>query len=166
MEFVHAMKDIIKREDAIYRKVLLLEERMSGAILERNGKLMESIAFEEESLLQGLEVIEKERARTVEKHVRDRGMHGTLSGLRIRELVDDRDGASVSLLKSADELKDLLQKIKSLQETNCTMMRDNMELFREMIRGVKGVISEQTGYSERGIERSSLSGSLILDRKI
>jgi flagellar biosynthesis/type III secretory pathway chaperone len=158
---------ILNEELRLYTDLYELEEKKSDAIVSTDGKALESAAAGQETILARVAKLEKARRKYIAVYaemnrLNDLGREVTLSDV-VRLMDED---SSCRLLATGMELRKLLTRIAALHETNQRLIADNLEFFEMLMSGLKSTVSVNTGYSEKGMERSRVAGSLIFNRRI
>ncbi len=164
---VAELEKILNEELHLYADLYALEEKKSEAILRKNGKALESTSAEQETILTRVTKLEKSRRKYIAiyaemNRLNDLGREVTLSDV-VRLMDED---SSCRLLGTGMELKKLLTKISALHETNRRLIQDNLDFFNMLLSGLKSSVSVNMGYSEKGMERSKVEGSLIFNKRI
>lgn len=159
------LEKTLKDEIDIYHKLYGLEERKSRAIVERDGKYLESLSAEQEGLLSLLARQESRRKRLIEEYKTGNRLDDLSREVTLKEIVRSMDeDSSHKLLRLGMDLRRGLIKMKSLQETNRKLIEDNMEFFDILLSNLKSFVSLKTGYSVRGIEENRVSSSLLFNK--
>jgi flagellar biosynthesis/type III secretory pathway chaperone len=159
-----ALKEILESEYELYRSLYDLEEEKSSAIINRDGASIESISRDQEALLDRISKFESRRKSLIEEC--NRSSHSEDIGEITLKDISAMDGdSSQKLLPLGRELKAVLHKIRSLQETNQRLLNDNIEFFNMIMSGFKSSISAR-GYSENGVEESRVTDSIIFNQRI
>lgn len=161
------LTSIISEELSIFNQILDLEQKKSDAIINKDGMLLEKLSREQEKYLEKIDPIETARKKITD-HYSDSKFDSeiTLKDIAFQEgnpysLQDDSP-----LLKKGHELRRILEKIKSHQDTNLRMIDDNLEFFRRMMDELKDHAVPETGYSKNGVEKNNKVNPLLLDKKI
>ena len=161
------LEKVLREEIDVYSGLYALEERKSGAIIDKDGRLMESISREQEVLLSRVEKLEEARVRLIFNLAGDRPSDDahpapTLSEIA-RHVDDDSAGRIVSI---GMELKGLLTRLDSLYKTNKRLIEDNLEFYDILLSGLRSTASISTGYCVNGVEKSRVSGSMIFNKTV
>ncbi len=161
------LEKILKLEHELYHRLYQLEEQKSEAIIERDGKLLESISMEQESILGRLGRIETEREGAINDYVRLNNLHDFSGALTLRDIVLSMDeDSSHHLMRLGMELKEIVQELSRLQKTNEQLIHDNLEFFNILLSGLREENSLSAGYSNDGKEDSRVASSMIFNQKV
>ena len=155
------IEKVLRDEIDVYSGLYALEERKSDAIIDKDGRLMESISREQEALLARVERLEEARIRLVREMAAD-GATPTLSDVARRA----NEGEAGRMVSIGMELKGLLSRLDALYKTNKRLIEDNLEFYEILLSGLKSTASISTGYSAGGLEKSRVSGSMIFNKTV
>lgn len=164
-ESIVELEQILQSEYELYSRLYELEQEKSEAILNRNGATIESFAREQERLLGEIAVQESRRKNALDRYQRLHHIDIGQDDITLTNLVSMEDEGSSHLLATGRELKTLLLKIRSLQETNQKLLQDNIEFFNALITRFKNSVSLR-GYSEKGSEEFTMTDSVMINRRI
>lgn len=159
------IEKVLRDEIDVYSGLYALEERKSDAIIDKDGRLMESISREQEALLARVERLEEARVRLVREMAADAPADGstpTLSDVARRA----NGGEAGRMVSIGMELKGLLSRLDALYKTNKRLIEDNLEFYEILLSGLKSTASISTGYSAGGLEKSRVSGSMIFNKTV
>jgi len=161
------LTNIIIEELGIFNHILMLEQEKSDAILNKNGTLLEKLSREQEKYLEKIDPIETARKKITGRYSGSTpGNTFTLKDIASREGIPYSLQADNPLVKKGNELKRILEKIKSRQDTNLRMINDNLEFFSQMLNELKDHVLPETGYGKNGIEKPKNANPLLVDKKI
>ncbi|HQP49473.1 MAG TPA: flagellar protein FlgN [Spirochaetota bacterium] len=164
MEILKQLHNILKEETALYTGIYNCEEAKSDAIIEKDGRMLETQSVKQESLLKSLSIVETSRAEFLEELNREYCITQNTADLTISMIASrfDSDYREM-LLDDAENLKGLILKIQSLSETNMKMMNDNLRFFNMLLSDLKGKVSLKTGYTSRAVEEKSIDNPMIFN---
>ncbi|HNR90453.1 MAG TPA: flagellar protein FlgN [Spirochaetota bacterium] len=163
---VRELERVLKNEVAIYHQLYDCEEEKGRAIIARDGALIERLSREQEELMRRLGALERERLALIDEYVRENRINELPGNVTLRQIVAQMDeDSSHRLLAIGMALRSVLTKIQSLQETNRTLLDDNIRFFSILLSTLKDTVSVKTGYSGSGVEESRVSQSLIFNRR-
>jgi flagellar biosynthesis/type III secretory pathway chaperone len=158
-------ENILKSEYELHRSLYDLEEEKSNAIVNRDGASIESLTQDQEALLNRISAFESRRNSLIEEFTKSSHFEG-IGKITLKDIAVLMDGdSSQRLLQLGTNLKEILNKIKSLQETNQRLLSDNIEFFNMMKSGFKSSITAR-GYNESGMEESRVIDSIIFNQMI
>lgn len=159
-----ALQEILESEYTLYRSLYDLEKEKSSAIVNRDGAAIESISQEQEALLNSISEFESRRKSLIEECSRSSHSEGDAE-ITLKDIAAVDGDSSQKLLILGRMFRALLGKMRSLQETNQRLLRDNIEFFNMIMSGFKSSISAR-GYSENGVEESRVTDSIIFNQRI
>ena len=159
------IEKLLRDEIDLYSRLYALEESKSGAIIDKDGRLLESISREQEELLSRVEGLEEARSRLGRELVGSGPSGGTPPTLSdvARHMGEEPAKGLVSI---GMELKALLTKLGSLHKTNKRLIEDNLEFYDILLSGLKNTASFSAGYSAGGLEKPRVSGSMIINKTV
>lgn len=161
---VARIEKILAEELRIYTALYELEDNKGTAIMEKNGELIESLSMKQERLLERVANLEAERMRRIDEYAAQTHPNGLPHEVSLRDIVPAMDKDSGQrLLGLGMELRRLLQRLESLYRTNHKLIEDNLNFFNIMLSGLRSAVSVNTGYSEKGVEKSRVAGALLLN---
>lgn len=167
MNPVARIEKILLEETELYSELYGLEEGKSAAIIERNGKLLESVSQKQEQLLGRIAVLEAAREKHITEYAEINRLDDLPRAVTLRDIVLSMDeDASHRLLRAGMDLKKLLLRLDSLNKTNRTLIEDNLEFFNILLSGLKNTVSVNVGYSDRGLEKPKVGGSLLFNKTV
>jgi flagellar biosynthesis/type III secretory pathway chaperone len=159
------LEQILQSEYELYSRLYELEQDKSDAILNRNGTSIESFAREQEKLLGEIAEQESRRKSALVTYQRLHHLDIGEDDITLTNLVSIEDEGSSDLLGVGRQLRTLLLKIRSLQETNQKLLQDNIEFFNALVARFKNSVSLR-GYSEKGSEEFTMTESVMINRRI
>lgn len=163
MKSVLHMEKVLRQELDLYGEVCALEEEKGGAIIAKDGKLLESLSLEQEKLLGRISSLEERRLVALEAFNCENGSRD----MTLRDIIGSLDGdASNRLARLGTDLKNLLLKIQALIETNEKLAKDNIEFYNILLAEVKSRVSLKTGYNRRAVESNTIENPLIFNRMV
>ncbi len=158
------IKSILKEEAGLFERLYSLERNKTSAIIEHNGSLLEKLSREQEELISGIMALENDRMKRVDafKKVRHIGHQGVSLG-EIAGRIEAPENEQVRLLGRG--LKEIMSRLRRLQETNQSLIRDNMEFYNIMLAGLRRAGSPDTGYGRDGRGEENLRNSILFNKK-
>ena len=167
MKSVLQIEKVLREELDLYGEVCDLEEKKGGAIIAKDGKLLESLSMEQESLLGGVSALEERRHWYIEEYRLENLPAGTNCDVTLRDIMHTLDGGPRErITRLGTELKNLLWKIQALAETNEKLARDNIEFYNILLAELKSRVSLKTGYNRKAVENSTIENPLIFNRMV
>ena len=164
MEILKQLHEILKEETALYKKIYDCEEAKSDAIIEKDGRMLETQSVQQEALLKSLSHIETSRAEFLAHLNAEYGITRDPVDLTVSMIASRFDSEYRSvLLDDAETLKGLVLRIQSLSETNMKMMNDNLRFFNMLLSDLKGKVSLKTGYTSKAVEEKSIDNPMIFN---
>ncbi len=165
MTVILEFEKILESEYELYRSLYDLEEEKSNAIIDGDGASIESLSQDQEALLNRISAFESRRNSLIEELTKSSHFEG-ISEITLKDIAVLMDGdSSQRLLLLGTNLKEILSKMKSLQETNQRLLSDNIEFFNMIKSGFKSTITAR-GYNENGVEESRVTDSIIFNQRI
>lgn len=158
------MGRILKEERGLFENLCSLERNKTGAILDHNGKLLEKISFEQEEILSSISKLEVDRVRHIENFKKHK--HIRKAGISLSEIAEILDGSSAENMRVLGRnLKDVMIRLSRIQETNRTLIHDNMEYYNILMTGLRRDKTLETGYGSDGREEEGLRSSILFNKK-
>lgn len=158
------IEKVLAEELKIYTALYELEEKKGAAIMDRNGSLIESLSTEQERLLERVASLEDKRMRRIEELVARKHLKGMPREASLRDILPVMDGDCAHRLQGlGEEIRRLARRLESLYRTNQQLIEDNLKFFNILLSGLKSTVSVNTGYSEKGVEKSRVTGALLLN---
>ena len=153
---------ILTEESGVFQEILSLEENKTGTIINQDAKLLEKISREQEGFLTILASLEKDRMNRIAEFMKSKNRGKDAISLNdIASLAGPEGGRIRSL---GDNLRRLLARLDSLQETNRTLINDNMEYYNILLSGLKRGRVNGTGYSSDGKEEEKVTQALLFNK--
>ncbi len=161
---VARIEKILAEELRIYTALYELEDNKGTAIMGKNGELIESLSMKQERLLERVANLEAERMRRINEYAVQNHLDELPHEVSLRDIVLAMDKDSAQRLQGlGEELKRLMLRLESLYRTNHQLIKDNLNFFNIMLSGLRSAVSVNTGYSEKGVEKSRVAGALLLN---
>ncbi len=159
------MEKILKEELEIYEQIYALEEQKSEAIMERDGKRLESISLNQERFLKLVERCEKRREEQIEHYRRSNNLDDLIMPATLKNVVHSMDEDSAHhLLRIGLDLKNLLVKFSKLQENNEKLIHDNLEFYDILISGLRNSNAMESGYDQDGCGDEKVKGPILFNQ--
>ncbi|MFA5518745.1 MAG: flagellar protein FlgN [Spirochaetota bacterium] len=160
------LETILKKQMNIYIEILVYEEQKSEAIISKNGKAIQEIASLQEKLIKSVEILESERINLIQLHFTGNKSASNAETITLRELTASMaQQKRLSITRLGEELKSLLLKVRAKQESNFSMLKDNMEYFDILISGLKNSSSVKSGYGKDGKEDERVMNPVLFSQK-
>lgn len=167
MKSVLQLEKVLREELNLYGEVCALEEKKGGAIIAKDGKLLESLSMEQEGLLGGISALEERRRVSIEEYRHENMPAGPDRDVTLGDIIRTLDEVPRErLTRLGTELKNLLFKIQALAETNEKLARDNIEFYNILLAELKSRVSLKTGYNRKAVENSTIENPLIFNRMV
>lgn len=167
INLIGQLANILNDELAIYQEHYRLEADKADAIVARNTAVIESTSLEQETLLKTIAHYESHRKELIREYINRSGIEKSEDDISLKDIIAPLDEhISQQITVPGKELKSLLLKIQRLQETNTTLLNDNLEFYTMLMAGLRNSISDKTGYSREGAEESRITDSILVNRKI
>ena len=164
-DLITELNNILKEEIGLFKELCKLEEEKTEAILEKNGRTLESISCKQEELLKPIDLLESNRRDLIDKY-KDISWPGMASrDISLKDVAALNGRSANGIAEQGMELKKILMKMKSLQEINQKMLNDNLEFFNITINELKNAVSIKSGYGEKGIEKKSITNPLLFNQR-
>lgn len=161
------LEDILKQQILFYKQIVKIEEEKSNAIADRDGKQIEILSMEQEALLHQISKLEDERIKTISDYRELNHLDDIAANITLKDIVRSMDEDSThKLMQYAMQLKKIMMKIKNLQQTNNTLISDNIEFFNILLSGLKESASVKTGYSKEGDSKQIVSNSVLFNKTV
>jgi hypothetical protein len=159
------LEGILNEEITLYTRMCALEELKSEAILGKNGKELEGISRSQEELLAAVSALEERRIRLIDEYAERNHLDDMPRQVTLRDIVFLMDeDSSHRLMRLGMDLKKLLVRLQSLHTTNTTLVDDNLKFFNTLLSGLRSSMTIETGYSKRGVEKTRIADSLLVNR--
>jgi len=149
-----AIDEILRDEMNVYGRMRELEELKTAAIMDRDGRLIESISKEQEDLIIRIDLLEEKRISVTKRAT---GSANTT----LRELAS---GSNHVILRTGSELKNMIRKLQDLQHTNGQLARDNLQYYEAIVNGLRESSSIRSGYGRDGREKSRVARPAIFSQ--
>lgn len=158
------IEKILRQELDLYGSVCALEEEKGGAIIARDGKLLEALSVKQEKLLNRINALEEQRGEAVDEFRKE---HRSGAEASLREIAASLDGEGAArLTRTGAVLKSLLWKIQALTETNGKLAKDSIDFYNVLLAEAKSKVSLKTGYTRKAVENSTIENPLIFNRMV
>ena len=157
------MIQILKEETGLFEKLCALEKDKTAAIVDHNGKLIEKISGEEDTLLARIDELESMRLAQVNSYMRARHIHKAHVTLSDVAAVADKP-SSENMILLGRSLKEVMLRLGRLQETNRVIIHDNMEYYNILLTGLRRDTALEAGYGKDGREEEKLRNSILFNQ--
>ena len=161
-DFLNNIEHILNEEKRIFSEIYKLESDKSEAIIDRDGSLLQKISVTQEEHLAEIQKLEEKRKEIIKIHSSTNSIENSEIAT-LSDIISNEKQANDKLIRTGDRLKNILLKIKSLQEINSQLINDNMEFYNTLLKELKDSVTLKTGYSQKGIENEEVSNSLIFN---
>ena len=129
--------NILQKEVILFSQLYQLEKEKSTAIINIDGKILESISSKQEALLKTIGPLESLRTNIISKYRKTTNNNYMVTSLK--SLTEDmNDDSAANIIQCGKKLRNILKKTKSIQNTNHQMMNDNLKYFNISINKLKG----------------------------
>ncbi len=163
---VFKLENIMNLEREIYQEIYKIEEDKSEAIMKKSGRVIEELSVTQEKLLGKIETLENDRIKLMESYKKTHKLHPPHGGITLQDIIDSTDDETASALKEAGvELKKILLKVKSIQDLNSRLIKDNMEFYDILISGLKNSSTLRSGYGRDGKEQGRVFNPVLFNIK-
>lgn len=163
---IQKLEEVIRLESDIYNGIFIIEENKSEAIINRAGKAIEELSSSQEKLLGKIESLEKKRTDLMDQYRKFALLRHDGEEITLLDIIDSLDGNSSSALqKSGIELKKILRKLKSIQDINTKLLKDNMEFFDLLLSGLRNSSTLKSGYGSDGREQARVFNPVLFNIK-
>lgn len=164
---VAEIEKILTEELQIYTELYNLEERKSGAIADKDGKLMEKICGQQETLVSRVSRLEEHRVKSINRFAGIGGQVNLPGAASLKDIAPLMDAdSSTRIMNKGMELKKLLVRLDSLFQTNNSMIRDNLDFFDMLLSGLRSSAAVTTGYNEKGVDKGRATDSLLFNKTV
>jgi hypothetical protein len=158
------IKNILKEETGLFDRLYTLERTKTSAIIEHNGSLLEKLSLEQEGLFSNIMVLETDRMKRVDEFKKSRKIHDR--GVSLNDIAARMDAPAAEHMRLfGRNLKDMMQRLRRLQETNRVLINDNMEYYNILLTGLRRTGPLDTGYGRDGKEEENLKNSILFNKR-
>jgi len=157
------IKGILREEAGLLDKLYSIERNKTSAIIDHNGSLLELLSREQEELVSTVMSLEAARMKRVDefktaRHIRHRGAS-------LKDIAARMDGPEADQVRSLGRgLKDVMERLRRLQEANQTLIKDNMEYYTIMMTGLRRNGQLDSAYRHDGKEEENLKNSILFNQ--
>jgi hypothetical protein len=163
---VFKLENIMNLEREIYQEIYNIEEIKSEAIMKKSGKVIEELSTAQEKLLGKIESLENERIILMESYKRAHKLNAPHGEITLQDIIDSSNSKTAfSLKETGIELKKILLKVKSIQDLNSRLIKDNMEFYDILISGLKNSSTLRSGYGSDGKEQGRVFNPVLFNIK-
>jgi hypothetical protein len=163
---IEELESVLKNQKKLYIEILDCEEKKSEAVISRDGKLIEEISAREEKLLKSVEALEFSRIEIIKKFFAGKKNSLIPEEVTLKDIAQNEQNKKGELIiKLGSDLKALLLKVKAKQESNASMLKDNMEYFDILISGLKNSSSMKSGYDRDGKEDERVINPVLFNQR-
>jgi len=163
---VFKLENIMNLEREIYQEIFNIEENKSEAIMKKSGKVIEELSVSQEKLLGKIESLENERIKLKDSYTKTQKLNLPHGDITLQDIIDSSDSKTAFPLKEAGiELKKILLKVKSIQDLNSRLIKDNMEFYDILISGLKNSSTLRSGYGRDGKEQGRVFNPVLFNIK-
>ncbi|MBN1532624.1 MAG: flagellar protein FlgN [Spirochaetes bacterium] len=162
---VAALEQVLSREKELYEEIFTLETGKKDAILKRDGKTLERLSTEQEKRIAEVQRIEESRIGIIERYRAMERLDDLPREISLRDVVGSMDeDSSKRLMRIGVDLKDLLCRLRDLQDMNGTLLNDTMEFYRILLSGIRSGVSLDSGYSKDGREEGKVAAPVLFNQ--
>lgn len=157
----------LRKQIELYEKIEEIELQKSDVIIDKDGKSLGELAFEQEQIMKNLSVLEEDRLEIIKKYISDNKLNDLDTNLPLRKIITSMDEDSAHVIyEVGTELKKLVLRIQKLNETNTILMKDNMEFFNILTDSLKQNQGTE-GYTLKGnISNGSVRSSVLFNKTV
>ncbi len=148
------LSSILEGEIALYEKWLALSSRKKEAVMNNDVDSLTQIIAEERMLLAETERLEAKRLKEISKIACEIGISGDIRISDLKKYFPEKEFSLVE--EKALRLKNMLAKLRELNETNRYLVESTLKYISYMIDALMNSVSRAT-YGKRGVEASSFS---------
>lgn len=162
-DFLPALAMVLRHEREFFTAIYDIEERKTGAIMDRDGARLQELSNQQEDLLAHVAELEEERERLVKLCVPGAAQAKSLPSLR--EIVGDTPAAEGrAVLELGRETRELLVRLQGLYETNRRLIDDNLEFFNLFVSRLKTGTVLRTGYGSDGRQEGGFANPVLFNQ--
>lgn len=162
---VSALEKVLTREKELYESICSLENAKKEAIITRDGSTLERLSMDQERILVEIRQLEGQRTRVIDEYRHKNRNCDLPPEITLSDIVASmKENSSSRLMRIGMDLRSLLVRLKSLQETNGGLMEDTMEFYRILLSGLKNGATEEAGYSRDGKEEGRVAGAILFNQ--
>ena len=160
---IEVMTRILKEETGLFEKLCKLEKTKTGAIIEHDAKLLETISREQEDILGRISALENDRTKEMDDYRKHRHIHS--HSFTLKDMAGVLEGTTATnVLTIGRNLKDVMLRLGRMQDTNRVLINDNMEYYNILLTGLRRDRSTETGYGRDGREDERLKNSILFNQ--
>ena len=158
------LEKLLAEQKSLYCELYRLEEEKTGAIISKNGSLIQELCVSQENLLGQVESAEAGRSALISLISDCLGEpEASCTISRIAEYAGE--SGSRRLMATGAEFKSVILRLKERQETNSRLLKDNLEFFSIFIAGLKNSSSLKGGYDRDGKENVRVVNPVLFNTK-
>lgn len=144
-----------------HKRVLELADEKKNVLISGDVKELQNLLSRESSAVEKIEHLEEQRMTWVKTYMAEKNVQGQSFTLEVLVAIEKAPAARMTLQSLAKELRDLVQKISKLNETNQQLIRTSLSYVQYSI-GILVPKEPTIGYGPKAGKRYSS----LLDAKI
>ncbi len=157
------MCEILDAEAKCLANLCDLEEKKTHVIMSHDGKNLERISRDQESILERMAALEATRMTRMESIRSARGIDRDVKTLV--DMIARLDGDSAaSLRERRAAVRNAAGKLGRMREKNHALIRDNMEYYEILLTGLRRESARERGYGRDGREEDGLRNSILFNQ--
>jgi len=155
----------LKAERVLHQHLLSLAEKKRDEIVAGNIDAFSKALEQEQDILKKGQELGRRRLKLLEACAK--GMNCPVSNLRMAQILERAPEPLRSELGGlSHDLRELLQRLRDLNERNLVLIRQSLGFVREVMNIITGEEQQRQDYSRSGVQDSrQSSGGAILSRK-
>jgi hypothetical protein len=162
---VIALEQVLSREKELYEAIFTLENGKKDAILKRDGKMLERLSAEQEKTIAEIQRIEDKRIKIIHRYRAMERLDDLPRDISLSDVVGSMDeDSSKRLMRIGVDLKDLLCRLRDLQDMNGALLNDTMEFYRILLSGIRNGVSIDSGYGRKGKEEGKVAAPVLFNQ--
>ena len=150
MELADKLVIVLSEQAALYRDMESIEQQKKEIIIARDGKELERLVSRQEKIITEIDILEKRRIKIMDDISFSSGRREPVITARQAAVCSDRRSGEL-IIRYANELRNIVKRIKKLSDVNERCMKDNMEFFTWIIDSLRQTVGGEEGYSASGV---------------
>ncbi|MBN2079563.1 MAG: flagellar protein FlgN [Spirochaetes bacterium] len=157
------MCEILDAEAKCLGSLCELEENKTDVIMVHDGKNLERISRDQESILERMRSLETRRMARMQAIRGRRGISGDITTLA--DMIARLEGDAAACLKERRaRVRNAAGKLGRIREKNHALIRDNMEYYEILLTGLRRESARERGYGCDGREEDGLRNSILFNQ--
>ena len=159
--------DALDRECALYERLLVLSEKKTPVIIQRDLKELSKISGDEQAVVSLIAAVDKEREAVMDSIADVIGEKG--NGLRLIDLIrmlDSRPNEQRALGVKRDKLKSLAERVQRANDQNQILLQSSLEMVQYEMNIIQAArrAPETANYTRKAGTRGDLIGVAPMGR--